>query len=148
MRGIRSTLRPLRRFLRGGYVFSCVILLMLLALVLKDAGGVVWRSIYLALFLGAVLYEVMWHSDSEDCLMVTGLMWIQVVLLCTLLMWIPVVLLCTLIFAYGLVKGFILWEWPEYEIHMIITGLPYALMMGVGLSVLFMLVVAVIFQRN
>ncbi|EIK1792976.1 hypothetical protein LJW72_005015, partial [Salmonella enterica] len=56
--------------------------------------------------------------------MVTGLMWIQVVLL------------CTLIFAYGLVKGFILWEWPEYEIHMIITGLPYALMMGVGLSVL------------
>lgn len=136
MRGIRSTLRPLRRFLRGGYVFSCVILLMLLALVLKDAGGVVWRSIYLALFLGAVLYEVMWHSDREDCLMVTGLMWIQVVLL------------CTLIFAYGLVKGFILWEWPEYEIHMIITGLPYALMMGVGLSVLFMLVVAVIFQRN
>ncbi|EHL4431059.1 TPA: hypothetical protein O7S29_004353 [Salmonella enterica] len=82
--------------------------------------------------------------------MVTGLMWIQVVLLCTLLMWIPVVLLCTLIFAYGLVKGFILWEWPEYEIHMIITGLPYALMMGVGLSVLFMLVMAVeaIFQRN
>ncbi|ENJ5109480.1 hypothetical protein AB1M28_001895 [Salmonella enterica] len=68
--------------------------------------------------------------------MVTGLMWIQVVLL------------CTLIFAYGLVKGFILWEWPEYEIHMIITGLPYALMMGVWLSVLFMLVVAVIFQRN
>lgn len=136
MRGIRSTLRPLRRFLRGGYVFSCVILLMLLALVLKDAGGVVWRSIYLALFLGAVLYEVMWHSDREDCLMVTGLMWI------------PVVLLCTLIFAYGLVKGFILWEWPEYEIHMIITGLPYALMMGVGFSVLFMLVVAVIFQRN
>lgn len=136
MRGIRSTLRPLRRFLRGGDVFSCVMLLMLLALVLKDAGGVVWRSIYLALFLGAVLYEVMWHSDREDCLMVTGLMWIQVVLL------------CTLIFAYGLVKGFILWEWPEYEIHMIITGLPYALMMGVGLSVLFMLVVAVIFQRN
>lgn len=136
MRGIRSTLRPLRRFLRGGYVFSCVMLLMLLALVLKDAGGVVWRSIYLALFLGAVLYEVMWHSDREDCLMVTGLMWIQVVLL------------CTLIFAYGLVKGFILWEWPEYEIHMIITGLPYALMMGVWLSVLFMLVVAVIFQRN
>lgn len=136
MRGIRSTLRPLRRFLRGGYVFSCVILLMLLALVLKDAGGVVWRSIYLALFLGAVLYEVMWHSDREICLMVTGLMWT------------PVVLLSTLIFAYGLVKGFILWEWPEYEIHMIITGLPYALMMGVGLSVLFMLVVAVIFQRN
>lgn len=68
--------------------------------------------------------------------MVTGLMWIQVVLL------------CTLILAYGLVKGFILWEWPEYEIHMIITGLPYALMMGVWLSVLFMLVVAVIFQRN
>ncbi|EAU0298554.1 hypothetical protein A6858_27585 [Salmonella enterica] len=136
MRGIRSTLRPLRRFLRGGYVFSCVMLLMLLALVLKDAGGVVWRSIYLALFLGAVLYEVMWHSDREDCLMVTGLMWIQVVLL------------CTLILAYGLVKGFILWEWPEYEIHMIITGLPYALMMGVWLSVLFMLVVAVIFQRN
>ncbi|EKP7536980.1 hypothetical protein P3133_000959 [Salmonella enterica] len=111
-------------------------LLMLLALVLKDAGGVVWRSIYLALFLGAVLYEFMWHSDREICLMVTGLMWT------------PVVLLSTLIFAYGLVKGFILWEWPEYEIHMIITGLPYALMMGVGLSVLFMLVVAVIFQRN
>lgn len=138
MRGIRSTLRPLRRFLRGGYVFSCVMLLMLLALVLKDAGGVVWRSIYLALFLGAVLYEVMWHSDREDCLMVTGLMWT------------PVVLLCTLIFAYGLVKGFIMWEWPEYEIHMIITGLPYALMMGVGFSVLFMLVMVVeaIFQRN
>lgn len=80
MRHIRSVLW---KFSRGLYVLSSIMLLVLLVLVLKDASGVMWRGICLALFLGAVLYEVMWQTSRTDCLAVAGLMWISVVLLCT-----------------------------------------------------------------
>lgn len=113
MKGVHAALR---RFGRGLYVFSSVMLLVLLVQLCRDAGGVVWRSICLALFIGAVLYEAMWRSDRETCLAVTGLMWF------------PAVLLCIALFLGGLVRGFVMWQWPAAEVHMTITGLPYALL--------------------
>ncbi|EBY9284058.1 TPA: hypothetical protein N3G98_004763 [Salmonella enterica subsp. enterica serovar Denver] len=123
MKGVYAILR---RFSRGLYVFSSMVLLVLLALLFRDAGGVMWRSICLALFIGAVLYEAMWRSDRQSCPEVTGLMWF------------PAVLLCIPLFLGGLVRGFVMWQWPAAEVHMVITGLPYALLAGGGLSVLFL----------
>ncbi|EBX1373436.1 hypothetical protein DQ824_18950 [Salmonella enterica subsp. enterica serovar Newport] len=113
-------------------------LLVLLVLVLKDASGVMWRGICLALFIGAVLYEAMWRSDRQSCPEVTGLMWF------------PAVLLCIPLFLGGLVRGFVMWQWPVAEVHMAITGLPYALLAGGGLSVLFLagMTVEAILRRN
>ncbi|WP_079903232.1 hypothetical protein [Salmonella enterica] len=54
MRHIRSVLW---KFSRGLYVLSSIMLLVLLVLVLKDACGVMWRGICLALFLGAAVYR-------------------------------------------------------------------------------------------
>lgn len=135
MRHIRSVLW---KFSRGLYVLSSIMLLVLLVLVLKDAGGGVWRSICLALFIGAVLHEAMWRSDRKTSLEVTGLMWF------------PAILLCMPLFLGGLVRGFVMWQWPVYEVHIAITGLPYALLAGGGLSVLLLAVMTVeaIFQRN
>ncbi|QGR34879.1 hypothetical protein FOC16_19210 [Salmonella enterica] len=91
MKGVYAILR---RFSRGLYVFSSMMLLVLLALLFRDAGGVMWRSICLVLFIGAVLYEAMWRSDRQSCPEVTGLMWF------------PAVLLCIPLFLGGLVRGF------------------------------------------
>ncbi|HCD7425047.1 TPA: hypothetical protein ND026_000484 [Citrobacter werkmanii] len=117
---------------------SSIMLLALLALSFRDAGGVMWRSICLVLFIGAVLYEVMWRSDRQSCPEVTGLMWF------------PAVLLCIPLFLGGLVRGFVMWQWPVAEVHMAITGLPYALLAGGGLSVLFLagMTVEAILRRN
>lgn len=123
MKGVYAILR---RFSRGLYVFSSMMLLVLLALLFRDAGGVMWRSICLALFIGAVLYEAMWRSDRQSCPEATGLMWF------------PAVLLCITLFLGGLVRSFVMWQWPAAEVHMVITGLPYALLAGGGLSVLFL----------
>ncbi|EAA7382894.1 hypothetical protein S455_04125 [Salmonella enterica subsp. houtenae] len=97
-----------------------------------------WRGICLALFLGAVLYEVMWRSNRKNSLEVTGLMWF------------PAILLCMPLFLGGLVRGLVIWQWPVYEVYIAITGLPYALLAGGGLSVLLLAVMTVegIFQRN
>ncbi|ECE7751462.1 hypothetical protein EUW85_19435 [Salmonella enterica subsp. enterica serovar Ngili] len=135
MKGVYAILR---RFSRGLYVFSSMMLLVLLALLFRDAGGVMWRSICLALFIGAVLYEAMWRSDRQSCPEVTGLMWF------------PAVLLCIPLFLGGLVRGFVMWQWPVAEVHMAITGLPYALLAGGGLSVLFLagMTVEAILRRN
>ncbi|ASG86802.1 hypothetical protein [Salmonella enterica] len=135
MKGVYAILR---RFSRGLYVFSSMVLLVLLALLFRDAGGVMWRSICLALFIGAVLYEAMWRSDRQSCPEVTGLMWF------------PAVLLCIPLFLGGLVRGFVMWQWPVAEVHMAITGLPYALLAGGGLSVLFLagMTVEAILRRN
>lgn len=123
---------------RGLYVFNSMILLVLLDLLSRDAGGVVWRSVCLTLFIGAVLYEVMRSSDRETCLTMA------------LLMWIPAVLLCIPLFLSGLVRGFVMWQWPAAEVHMVITVLPYALLAGSGLSVLTLVAktVEAILRRN
>lgn len=135
MKGVYAALWP---FGRGLYVFSSIMLLMLLALLFREAGGAVWRSICLVLFIGAVLHEAMWRSDRKTCLEVTALMWF------------PAILLCTPLFLFGLVRGFVMWQWPAAEVHMVITGLPYALLAGGGLSVLFLAVITAdaIFWRN
>lgn len=135
MRHIRSVLWKFSRWL---YVLSSIMLLVLLVLVLKDASGVMWRGICLALFLGAVLYEVMWQTSRTDCLAMAGLMWI------------PVVLLCTVTILYGLVSGFVMWRWPADAVRCATTALPYALLTGGGLSVLLLagMTVDAIFQRN
>ncbi|EAW4373742.1 hypothetical protein REJ60_003219 [Salmonella enterica] len=130
----------LRRFGRGLYVFNSITLLMVLVLIFRDAGGGVWLSISMALFIGAVLHEAMWRSDRKrkTCREVNGLMWF------------PALLLCIPLFLGGLVRGFVMWQWPVYEVHMAIIGLPYALLAGGGLSVLFLAVMTVeaIFQRE
>ncbi|ENP1270568.1 hypothetical protein ACC622_001770 [Salmonella enterica] len=131
MRHIRSVLW---KFSRGLYVLSSIMLLVLLVLVLKDASGVMWRGICLALFLGAVLYEVMWRSDRKTCLEVITVMWF------------PAILLCMALFLGGLVRGFVIWQWPADEVHMVITGLPYALLAGGGFSVLFLTVMTIVAQ--
>ncbi|MJZ41695.1 hypothetical protein DS487_12455 [Salmonella enterica subsp. enterica] len=131
MRHIHSVLW---KFSRGLYVLSSIMLLVLLVLVLKDAGGGMWRGICLALFIGAVLYEVMWRSDRKTCLEVITVMWF------------PAILLCMALFLGGLVRGFVIWQWPADEVHMVITGLPYALLAGGGFSVLFLTVMTIVAQ--
>ncbi|ECG6700142.1 hypothetical protein [Salmonella enterica] len=113
---------------------SSIMLLALLALSFRDAGGVMWRSICLVLFIGAVLYEVMWRSDRKSCLEVITVMWF------------PAILLCMALFLGGLVRGFVIWQWPADEVHMVITGLPYALLAGGGLSVLFLTLMTIVAQ--
>ncbi|WP_149796396.1 hypothetical protein [Salmonella enterica] len=129
MRHIRSVLWKFSRWL---YVLSSIMLLVLLVLVLKDAGGVMWRSICLVLFIGAVLYEVMWRSDRKTCLEVITVMWF------------PAISLCTVTVLYGLVSGFVMWRWPADAVRYVVTGFPYALLAGGGLSVLFVLFLSLI----
>ncbi|ECB5847464.1 hypothetical protein HGC46_001836 [Salmonella enterica subsp. enterica serovar Stanley] len=135
MRHIRSVLW---KFSRELYVLSSIMLLVLLVLVLKDADGVMWRGICLALFIGAVLYEAMWRSDRKNSLEVVGLMWF------------PAILLCMPLFLGGLVRGLVMWQWPVFEVHIAIIGLPYALLAGGVLSVLWLVVMTVegILQGN
>ncbi|EAO5493975.1 hypothetical protein E9451_12280 [Salmonella enterica] len=141
MRHIHSVLW---KFSRGLYVLSSIMLLVLLVLVFRDACGVMWRGICLALFIGAVLHEAMWRSARKNSPEVTGLMWFPA------MMWFPAILLCMPLFLGGLVRGFVMWQWPVYEVHIAITGLPYALLAGGGLSVLWLVVMTVegILQRN
>lgn len=129
MRHIRSVLW---KFSRGLYVLSSMMLLALLALSFRDAGGVMWRSICLVLFIGAVLYEVMWRSDRKTCLEVITVMWF------------PAILLCTVTVLYGLVSRFVMWRWPADAVRYVVTGFPYALLTGGGLSVLFVLFLSLI----
>ncbi|HGP2369212.1 TPA: hypothetical protein ACLGWU_003368 [Salmonella enterica] len=117
---------------------SSIMLLVLLVLVLKNASGVMWRGICLVLFIGAVLHEATWRSDRKTSLEVTGLMWF------------PAIWLCMPLFLGGLVRGLVIWQWPVYEVHIAITGLPYALLAGGGLSVLLLAAMTVegILQRS
>ncbi|EBZ4142521.1 hypothetical protein EBC17_11600 [Salmonella enterica subsp. enterica serovar Kottbus] len=127
---------------RGLYVFNSMILLVLLALLFRDVGGVLWRCVCLTLFIGAVLYEVLYvvmrSSDRDTWLTMAGMMWF------------PVGLMCIPLFLGGLVRGFVMWQWPAAEVHMVFTALPYALLAGSGLSVLFLAVTTVeaILRRN
>lgn len=132
MKGWYATLR---RYGRGLYAFSSIMLLMLLALLFRDASAAVWRSTCLVLFIGAVLYEVMWRSDRKTCLEVI------------MVMWSPAIFLCMPLFLFGLVRGFVMWQRPVYEVHILITGLPYALLIGGGFSMVFLTIITV-FWRN